>query len=124
MHPPAWGAYASVVYRLNAEAALFKATAAINDTTNWCFSPALFSVWGDGKELWRSRNIAHNHERSQECEIDIRGVTVLELRVQCINGNTGVHAVWFEPRVFQSMNSPDPPLQWQRDGLNDSSRNP
>jgi hypothetical protein len=101
MHPPAAPAYASVKYRLGKEAVRLKAVVAINDSTNWCFSPATFRVLGDGRELWASRQIAHNHARSQECEVDVTGVDILELRVQVANGNHGVEAVWVEPRLLQ-----------------------
>jgi hypothetical protein len=107
MHPPAAPGYASAKYRLGGEAELFKATVAINDSTDWCWSPATFTVWGDGKELWRSKEIAHNHARSQECHVLIKGVEILELRVQVPNLNTGVHAVWVEPRVLQTADAPD-----------------
>jgi S1-C subfamily serine protease len=100
MHPPAAPAYAAVRYRLGKQAESFKTTVAINDTSNWCWSPATFTVLGDGKELWRSKWIAHNHARSQDCQVDIKGVDVLELRVQVVNGNVGVQAVWVEPQVL------------------------
>jgi serine/threonine protein kinase len=108
MHPPAAPGRASVKYRLEKEAALLKATVAINDTTTWCWSPATFTVLGDGKELWRSEAIAHNHARSQHFQVLVEGVDVLELRVEVVNGNQGVHAVWVEPRVLQKIDSPDP----------------
>jgi hypothetical protein len=45
-------------------------------------SPATFIVLGDGKELWQSKKITHNHARSQDFQIIVKGVDVLELRVQ------------------------------------------
>src|SRR5262249_49651760 len=39
MHPPNSPEYAAAKYRLGKEAELFKATVAINDNTDWCFSP-------------------------------------------------------------------------------------
>jgi hypothetical protein len=107
MHPPAAPAYAAIKYRLGKEAAVFKAVVAINDTSNWCFSPATFTVLGDGKPLWQSKWIAHNHAHSQECSVSVSGVDVLELRVQVVNGNQGVHAVWVEPRLLQKADTPD-----------------
>jgi hypothetical protein len=109
MHPPVAPEAASVKYRLGGEAVVFKATVAINDTTDWCWSPAIFTVLGDGKELWQSRFIAHNHARSQDCQVLVRGVDVLELRVHVPNLNQGVQAVWVEPRVLQKVDSPDRP---------------
>jgi Zn-dependent protease with chaperone function len=107
MHPPAAPAYTSAKFCLGKQAELFKATAAINDTTRWCWSPAVFTVHGDGKELWRSVWIAHNHTHSQKCRVSVAGVDVLQLRVECVNNNPGVHAVWLEPRVLQKSDSPD-----------------
>ena len=107
MHPPAAPGFASVRYRLGKQAALFRAVVAINDTTKWCWSPAVFTVLGDGRPLWQSVGIAHNHAHTQACSVDVSGVDELELRVQCINGNQGVHAVWVEPRLLQKANTPD-----------------
>lgn len=107
MHPPMAPAYASVRYRLGRQAALFRALAAINDTSNWCFSPATFTVFGDGRLLWQSEGLTHTRARRQSCEVNVTGVDVLELRVQCENGNPGVHAVWVEPRLLQKADTPD-----------------
>jgi hypothetical protein len=102
MHPPWAPDYASVKYRLDGEAEGLSATVAINDSTNWCWSPAKFTVLGDGVKLWESsKMIAHNHARSEACEVSIEGVNILELRVQCVNGSDGVHAVWVEPCILQ-----------------------
>jgi hypothetical protein len=107
MHPPADPEHAAVKYRLDREAAVFKATVAVDDTAKFCWTPAIFTVLGDGKELWRSKPIAHNHSRSQDCLVDVAGVDVLELRVHCLGLNTGVYAVWVEPRLLQKADTPD-----------------
>src|SRR5207244_6423162 len=52
MHPPAAPGHASVKYRLGKQAAVFKTTVAIDDTANFCWTPAVFTVWGDGKQLF------------------------------------------------------------------------
>jgi hypothetical protein len=107
MHPPWAPGFASVRYRLGKQAAVFRAVVAINETTSWCWSPATFTVLGDGKTLWQSAWIAHNYAHSQTCSADVSGVDVLELRVHCVNGSDGVHAVWVEPRVLQKADTPD-----------------
>ncbi len=107
MHPPQAPAFTTVRYRLGKQAAMFRAVVAINDTTKWCWSPATFSVIGDGKILWQSVWIAHNHAHSQECSVSVEDVDVLELRVYCENGNKGLHAVWIEPRLLQKADAPD-----------------
>lgn len=107
MHPPWAPGFASVRYRLGKQAALFRAMVAINETSNWCWSPAIFTVLGDGKPLWQSGWIAHNHGHSEKCSVDVSGVDVLELRVHCVNGADGDHAVWVEPRLLQKDDTPD-----------------
>ena len=107
MHPPWAPGFASVRYRLGKQAAVFKATVAINETSNWCWSPATFTVLGDGRPLWQSAWIAHNHTHSQPCSVNVSGVDVLELRVQVVNGSDGVHAVWVEPRLLQKADTAD-----------------
>jgi mono/diheme cytochrome c family protein len=109
MHPPAAPKTASVKYRLGKQAAQFKAMVAIDDTANFCWTPATFSIWGDGKQLFQSKEIAHNHQRSQDCSVDVNGVDVLELRVVCAGHNSGVFAVWVEPRVLRRSDTPDIP---------------
>ncbi|HEV2949433.1 MAG TPA: NPCBM/NEW2 domain-containing protein, partial [Gemmataceae bacterium] len=109
MHPPGAPEFASVKYRLGKQAALFKTTVAIDDTANFCWTPAIFTVWGDGKQLFESKNIAHNHSRSQDCTMDVNGVDVLELRVGCLGHNQGIYAVWVEPRLLRRTDTQDIP---------------
>ncbi|HEV3385612.1 MAG TPA: NPCBM/NEW2 domain-containing protein [Gemmata sp.] len=109
MHPPAAPNFASVKYRLDKQSALFKTTVAIDDTATFCWTPAIFTVWGDGKKLFESKYIAHNHSRTQECSLDVSEVDVLELRVHTVGLNSGVHAVWVEPRLLQRADTEDIP---------------
>ena len=60
---------------------------------------SLFQVLGDGKNLWKSKPVSASGN-VQECEVDITGVDVLELRVDCAGPNTNVKAVWVEARVL------------------------
>src|SRR5262245_32594246 len=73
MHPPWAPKYASASYRLGMGAAVFKAVVAINDSSNWCWSPATFTVLGDGKALWKSKDLSHTTSRTQECSVDVSG---------------------------------------------------
>jgi mono/diheme cytochrome c family protein len=107
MHPPGAPEFATVKYRLGKQAALFKAIVAIDDTATFCFTPAIFTVWGDEKKLFESKWIAHNHSRTQDCSVDVSGVDVLELRVGCVGHNHGVHAVWVEPRLLRRADTDD-----------------
>jgi hypothetical protein len=107
MHPPWAPAFASAKFHLEREAAVFKAIAAIDDSSNWCWSPATFTVLGDGKELWKSKGLSHTTFRTDECSVDVTGVNILELRVQVVNGSNGDHAVWVEPRLLRKADTPD-----------------
>ena len=49
MHPPRDGKFASVKYRLDKKSYLFKATVAVNDTTNFCWSPATSGCWATAR---------------------------------------------------------------------------
>lgn len=102
MHPPWAPAYASAKFRLGKEAVVFKTGAAIVDSVAWGFSPAIFTVLGDGRELWKSEYTGIGHHRSHGCTLNVTGVDVLELRVQAVNGSDGMVSVWVEPRLFQS----------------------
>jgi len=67
---------------------------------------AVFTVWGDGKKLFESKYVAHNHFRTQECSADVTGVDVLELRVQVVNGNTAFMPSGSNPAVAEE-DTPD-----------------
>ena len=107
MHPPWAPDYAAAKFRLGKEAAVFKAVAALNDPVTWNWSPATFTVLGDGRELWKSGPISFTHLRSHSCTVDVTGVDVLELRVQAANGANGTVAVWVEPRVLRRADTPE-----------------
>src|SRR5262249_12805364 len=105
MHPPD-SADAVVKFRLYGEAARFKAKAAINDTAGRIASSAIFEVLGNGNPLWTSGPL-DRAGRSRDCSIDVTGVDVLELRVRATGPSQELHAVWMEPRVLQTSDTPD-----------------
>jgi hypothetical protein len=108
MHPPDNG-YSSVKYRLNDEAAVFRGKAAIDDTGAPLFAPGHFEVLGDGVTLWKSKEFKHEKRPPEECNISVAGVRTLELRYYSPSFKHGQHAVWVEPRVLQSADTPDEP---------------
>src|SRR5262249_16566420 len=97
---------AVVKFRLYGEAARFKAKAAINDTAGRIASSAIFEVLGNGNPLWTSGPL-DRAGRSRDCSIDVTGVDVLELRVRATGPSQELHAVWMEPRVLQTSDTPD-----------------
>jgi len=106
MHSPASG-FTGVKYHLHQQAAVFKAKAGLNDGCSFTIGSCHFEVLGDGVTLWKSKTVSKEKDIA-ECNIDVKGVDVLELRV--VNPdivNHGLHAVWFEPRVLQTTDTSD-----------------
>ncbi|MBS0204717.1 MAG: NPCBM/NEW2 domain-containing protein [Planctomycetes bacterium] len=61
-------------------------------------SPLTFIVLGDGQKLFTSKPVAKWGEAT-DCEVKIRGVKELELRVECSGAADLAYAVWYEPRL-------------------------
>jgi hypothetical protein len=98
----------TVKYKLGKAALTFRASAALNDSAGApdrpvgegsIPTPLTFEVRGDGKALWTSRPI-DEARHVEDCEVDVRGVDVLELRVNCPGSQVNAQAVWLEPRVL------------------------
>ena len=62
-------------------------------------SAVTFVVVGDGKTLLTSKPIT-NWGTATACEVNIRGVKELELRVECAGDSSLAYAVWYEPCLF------------------------
>jgi hypothetical protein len=99
--------YAAAKYRLGKTAQTFLASVALNDSAGGAgLNPGVgkiptaltFQVFGDGKRLWESKPV-DSARNVQDCKVDIAGVAVLELRVDCPGDYTNAQAVWLEPRV-------------------------
>jgi hypothetical protein len=105
MPPPSNGT-ASAKYRLDREAAVFKAKAALNDGAEGFFGPAFFEVLGDGLTLWKSGPVQKRGD-VKECTVDVTDVRILELRVTSPQFNHGLHAVWLDPRILRRADTPD-----------------
>jgi WD40 repeat protein len=105
MHPPADG-FSRAKYRLEKRWYFFKAAVGLNYTDpRKAASPLTFEVRGDGKTLWRSEPVQEVGAK-QEAVADVRGVEILELRVNCPRSNEHAHAVWLEPQVTKEAKVP------------------
>jgi serine/threonine protein kinase len=105
---PESNTYAGVKYTLAKKAQLFRASVALNDSAGASGRPpgdgriptaVTFQVLGDGKDLWSSKPV-DVARRVQECKVDVTGVDVLELRVDCPGSGVNAQAVWLEPRIL------------------------
>jgi hypothetical protein len=106
---PRSNASSSVKYKLQNGALTFIGWVALNDSAGAPGRPAgegniptpvTFQLLGDCKLLWESKPV-DSAQNVQDCKVDVRGVNVLELRVNCPGSNVNAHSVWLEPRVLQ-----------------------
>jgi hypothetical protein len=89
-----------VRYVLGKRAATFQAAVALNDYHTPCSGFVTFEVQGDGKPLWSSKPIQARGD-VQECKVDVRGVSILELRTVLQGSGWNAHAVWLDPLVLK-----------------------
>jgi hypothetical protein len=99
MHPYSHN-HSQVRYRLRGlKARWFTSSVAVDDSAGkGPESPLTFVVSGDGKTLWTSKPV-QLARTTQECRIDVSGIDLLELRVNCPGGNNGAAAVWLDPYI-------------------------
>jgi len=98
IHPPKQGS-SYVRYRLGGKWKTLTAMVAISDSaTRPSSSPLTFKVFGDGRLLWKSHAV-RTKGVSQKCRINIQGVEVLKLSVECPGNNAWSFAVWINPMV-------------------------
>jgi hypothetical protein len=99
MHPPPpWEGAASVTYSLHGGFENFQAEVSLNDGPPVSESPFTFTVYGDGRLLWKSRPLTRQADR-QSCSVSVQGVDRLKLEVQAEDEPRGAHAVWIEPHL-------------------------
>ena len=99
-HPQAKG-FAMVDYDIGPlRKQVFRAQFGIADAkSSDSSSPLTFVVLGDGKRLFTSKP-TQKWGIASDCEVNIRDVKHLELRVECPGSDPGwAYAVWYEPRV-------------------------
>jgi hypothetical protein len=89
---------ASMQFKLNGKAKWFQARAAIDDSARDASSDGKFSVYGDGRELWTAPPMRQT-SMIVECDINIQGIDVLELRTSTQGLARNLHMVWLDPRV-------------------------
>ncbi|MBX7105663.1 MAG: protein kinase [Gemmataceae bacterium] len=100
MHAPhgPGGGTTRVSYRLEPRHRAFHVDVALNDGPTDCATPLVFAVYGDGRLLWRSRPIQNRPDRDR-CDVNVNGVAILTLELQCPGPARGAHAAWIEPHL-------------------------
>jgi len=93
---PAFKPVAFARYSLDKKYSRFTTDVGMNDMANpW--SGLVFVVYGDGKELWKSRDIWPG-KGTDRCAVDVQNVTALTLEVRTLGTEQGAHGAWIEPR--------------------------
>jgi hypothetical protein len=91
---------ATAKFRFNKTATEFRTKVAFDDGNQGRRAdPTYFEVYGDGKLLWKSKEI-NTWKQLDECAIDVSGVDVLELRVGVAGNHNHAHGVWIDPIVI------------------------
>jgi hypothetical protein len=90
----------SISYRLDGHYKSFQWGGAISDHTFGDPRPVNFQVWGDGKPLWKSGMITR-FGQAEFCNVPVKGVRVLELRIQAPVDAFGDHTCWIHPQVWK-----------------------
>jgi hypothetical protein len=99
MHPPpAHEGAASLSYRLRQQFATFRTKVSLNDGPPEANMPCVFTVYGDGRELWRSGPVSTQRD-AQPCSVSLTGVDTLTIEVRSHGDPRAAHAVWIEPYV-------------------------
>jgi serine/threonine-protein kinase len=93
------GGAAQVTYRLGRKYSGFKTGVALHGQGWFSGSKVTFTVLGDGKVLWQSKQIASHDDYPQEGSCSVANVDVLELQVTCTSSNNGVWPVWIDPSL-------------------------
>jgi hypothetical protein len=102
LHPsPKELGLASVSFDLGRQYQTFCGDVTLNDTSVRSPSPVTFTVFGDGRILWKSDPIL-SQEESQTCSVSVKGVKILKLQVAVTHEHRGAHAVWVEPYLIKN----------------------
>ncbi len=101
MHATGLGA-TYVSYSLGKRYDTFSTEVSLNDSSPRSNAPLTFSVYGDGRLLWRSSPVQTRAD-TQTCQLSVKDVDLLKLEVtnspQPPDGMLGAHGLWVEPSV-------------------------
>jgi hypothetical protein len=92
---------ASLSYQLDKKFQTFATKVSLADSSHGANTPIIFTVYGDGKQLWQSKNVLTQAD-TQEVTLDVKDVSLLKLQVS-IQGDDvgGAHGAWIEPHLVR-----------------------
>lgn len=89
----------SVTFEIYGHYTHFSGAVAINDSAgSGAWSPHVFSIYGDGRKLWSSREIKAT-KLTQAFNVKIEDVKRLELRTEAKGSSHDGHCVWLNPHL-------------------------
>jgi hypothetical protein len=95
---PREGVATRVAYALGGRAVTLAGAAALNDYRSEALGTVVFTIVGDGRELWRSGPV-NRASGPARFRVDVTGVKVLELRAILSGSHLHAHAVWVDPVI-------------------------
>jgi eukaryotic-like serine/threonine-protein kinase len=99
MHPaPPFDTPCTISFQLDKRYRTFTSRVSVNDSAPVAPSAMTFSVYGDGKLLWRCQPII-DQSQTEDCQVSVADVDVLKLEVTAADDVRRAHAVWIEPHV-------------------------
>ncbi|HEX3314174.1 MAG TPA: protein kinase [Gemmataceae bacterium] len=103
MHPPGFGGFAKITYRVPAGYVGFIAKATMRDDPKGngsMYSQAAGNMMvfdGKGQVLWEAHGI-HSQADARDCRISVVGHSTIILATTCDGDPMGCHLVWLDPR--------------------------
>jgi hypothetical protein len=90
----------SITYKLGKKFSTFQTEVTLNDTfEDRSFTPIIFSIYGDGELLWRSKPV-ESQQDAQPVTVPVKNVELLKIEIACQSPEVrGAHAVWLDPRL-------------------------
>lgn len=95
MHPPPEG-LAFIELKIDSKFSAFTVVVSQNDRLPGMDDPVIFTVYGDGKVLWKSEPLRAQRD-TQRCSIPVKGVKTLKLEIHPTGSPRAGHMLWFEP---------------------------
>lgn len=97
MHPAGGSKPFTVKFKLNGKYKTFQTGCGLNDSSDGYGSELNFSVFGDGRLIWKSSPVKTKND-AEFVTVNVKGIQTLELRTDS-GSSRNAHAVWFDPYV-------------------------
>lgn len=93
-------ANSDIQFQLPADAEEFSFMVGLDDESQ--SAEVQFSVWGDGRLLWESPRVTDSEDSAPLIKVDVRGISLLNLKVNALGSDKSDHADWINPVITTS----------------------